>query len=66
MQGRLESQRELLAVESTGGQLLGPAVLLLVSQHPPELIPYETFAGLFPSRRCGRACRRLLAATQRD
>ncbi|HVW43267.1 MAG TPA: IS1182 family transposase [Amycolatopsis sp.] len=52
MQGRSESQRELLDVESVAGHLLKPgSVFAFLAGHRRELFPDEMFADLFPSGR---------------
>ena len=51
-QGRSESQRELLDVESVAGHLLRPgSVFAFLAEHRRELFPDEMFADLFPTRR---------------
>jgi hypothetical protein len=52
VQGRSESQRELLDVESVAGHLLKPgSVFAFLAGHRRELFPDEMFADLFPSGR---------------
>lgn len=52
MQGRSESQRELLDAESVAGHLLKPgSVFAFLAGHRRELFPDELFADLFPSGR---------------
>jgi hypothetical protein len=52
VQGRSESQRELLDVESVAGHLLRPgSVFAFLAEHRCELFPDELFADLFPSGR---------------
>jgi hypothetical protein len=52
VQGRSESQRELLDVESVTGHLLKPAsVYTFLGEHRRVLFPDEMFADLFPTRR---------------
>jgi hypothetical protein len=52
MQGRSESQRELLDSESVAGHLLKPgSVFAFLAAHRRELFPDELFADLFPSGR---------------
>jgi transposase len=52
VQGRSESQRDLLDVESVAGHLLKPgSVFAFLAAHRRELFPDEMFADLFPSGR---------------
>ena len=52
MQGRSETQRDLLDVESVAGHLLKPgSVFAFLAAHRRELFPDEMFADLFPSGR---------------
>lgn len=52
MQGRSESQRELLDAESLAGHLLKPgSVFAFLAEHRQRLFPDEMFADLFPSKR---------------
>ena len=52
MQGRSESQRELLDAESVAGHLLKvDSVFAFLAAHRGELFPDELFADLFPSGR---------------
>lgn len=52
VQGRSESQRDLLDVESVAGHLLKPgSVFAFLAVHRRELFPDELFADLFPSGR---------------
>ena len=52
MQGRSESQRDLLDVESVAGHLLKPGgVFAFLAVHRREMFPDEMFADLFPSGR---------------
>jgi hypothetical protein len=52
VQGRSESQRELLDVESVAGHLLKPgSVFAFLAGNRRELFPDEMFADLFPSGR---------------
>lgn len=52
VQGRAESQRELLDVESVAGHLLRPgSVFAFLAEHRRALFPDEMFADLFPSGR---------------
>lgn len=52
MQGRSETQRDLLDVESVAGHLLKPgSVFAFLAEHRRELFPDEAFADLFPSGR---------------
>jgi hypothetical protein len=52
VQGRSESQRELLDAESVAGHLLkADSVFAFLAAHRRELIPDEMFADLFPTGR---------------
>jgi hypothetical protein len=52
VQGRSESQRELLDAESVAGHLLKPgSVFAFLAAHRGELFPDEMFADLFPTGR---------------
>lgn len=52
MQGRSESQRELLDVEAVAGHLLKPgSVFAFLAGHRRQLFPDELFSDLFPSGR---------------
>ncbi|MGH3675586.1 MAG: IS1182 family transposase [Mycobacterium sp.] len=52
MQGRSESQREILDAESVAGHLLKPgSVFGLLAAHRRELFPDEMFTDLFPTGR---------------
>lgn len=52
VQGRSDSQRELLDVESVAGHLLKPgSVFAFLARHRRELFPDGMFADLFPSGR---------------
>jgi hypothetical protein len=52
VQGRSETQRDLLDVESVAGHLLRPgSVFAFLAGHRRELFPDEMFADLFPSGR---------------
>jgi transposase len=52
VQGRSESQRDLLDVESVAGHLLKPgSVFAFLAEHRRDLFPDELFADLFPSGR---------------
>jgi hypothetical protein len=52
VQGRSESQRELLDAESVAGHLLKPgSVFGFLAAHRRELFPDEMFADLFPTGR---------------
>ena len=52
VQGRSESQRDLLDVESVAGHLLKPgSVFAFLAEHRRRLFPDELFADLFPSGR---------------
>lgn len=58
VQGRSQSQRDLLDAESVPSHLLKPgSVFGFLAVHRRELIPDEMFADLFPTRRVGRVCR---------
>jgi hypothetical protein len=52
VQGRPDSQRELLDAESVAGHLLKPdSMFAFLAAHRSALFPEEMFADLFPSRR---------------
>lgn len=52
VQGRSESQRELLDAESVAGHLLkADSVFAFLAAHRGELFPDEMFADLFPTGR---------------
>ena len=57
VQGRSDSQRELLDAESVAGHLLkAGSVFGFLGAHRRELFPDEMFADLFPTGRDGLAC----------